>query len=290
MPRCSRRFGGRPEDTHAGDPNRRRIVSRGHDRDPGAHRHSLGPVPARVRGAGGEHRADPPGDAGRPPHVPRAGRAVPPPHRGLRQERPRHQCHRRHQPGCVEAGRRSRPAVRGRGARRSAPLRADDREGQLRDHRPAERERLAGAGRLRVRQGCIPGEAREGGRRHRAREVEHGGVGVHAVRDRQFDPAGLHEEPVRPRPRDRRFERRNGCGSRRQFRGGGPRQRHRQLDSRSLIAPVARRHPLDDGADEPGRGDAALHACRYRGPHDAHRGRRGGGVPGRRGGGSRPTR
>ena len=33
---------------------------------------------------------------------------------------------------------------------RAAALRADDREGQLRDHRPAERERLAGARRLRL--------------------------------------------------------------------------------------------------------------------------------------------
>ena len=38
---------------------------------------------------------------------------------------------------------------------RPAPLRADDRQGQLRDRRPAERERIAGARRVRLEQGCF---------------------------------------------------------------------------------------------------------------------------------------
>ena len=106
-------------------------------------------------------------------------------------------------------------------------------------------------------QRCLPGAARQGSRRHRARQVEHGGVGVHAVRNGQFHPAGLHEEPVRAGPRDGRLQRGHGSGGGCEFRRGRPRQRHRQLDPRPLVAPGARRDSLDDGADEPRRRDAA---------------------------------
>ena len=87
-----------------------------------------------------------------------------------------------------------------RGGRAGGPaaLRAADREGQLRDRRPSKRERLAGAGRLRVGAGRFPGEARQGCRGHRDRQVEHGRMGVHAVRDGQLDPSGLYQEPVLP--------------------------------------------------------------------------------------------
>ena len=52
----------------------------------------------------------------------------------------------------------------------------------------------------------------------------------------------------------------------------GPRLRHRQLDSRAVVASGAGRHPLDDGADEPRRRVAAQPAGRHRradGPHVA---------------------
>ena len=109
-----------------------------------------------------------------------AGRAVPPPHRRLRQERPGHQRHRRHQSRGAEAGRRARSPLQAGRPVGPAALHPDDRQGQLRDDRPAERQRLAGARRVRVGQGRVPGEADQGRRRDRARQVEHGGVGVHA--------------------------------------------------------------------------------------------------------------
>ncbi len=64
----------------------------------------------------------------------------------------------------------------------------------------------------------LPGETHQGGRRHRAREVEHGGVGVQPVRDRQFAPARLYEKSLRARSRHGRIERRHGRGGRGEFR------------------------------------------------------------------------
>ena len=49
-----------------------------------------------------------------------------------------------------------------------------------------------------------------------------------------------------------------------------PRQRHRQLDPRPVVAPGAGRHPLDDGADEPRRRRAAQPARRHRRADGAH--------------------
>ena len=105
----------------------------------------------------------------------------------------------------------------------------------------AERERIAGAGGVRLEQGRVSGEAHQGGRRDRARQIEHGRVGVHAVRDAQLDPSRLHEEPVRARSRDRRIERRHGRVGRRELRRRGPRLRYGQLDSRPVVASGARR-------------------------------------------------
>ena len=62
---------------------------------------------------------------------------------------------------------------------------------------------------------------------------------------------------------------------RRQLRRGRSRQRHRQLHPRAVIAPGAGRHPLDDGADEPGGRDAAQPARRHRRADGAHGRRRG---------------
>ena len=144
-----------------------------------------------------------------------------------------------------------------------------------------------------VEQGRVPREAREGGGRDRAGEVEHGGVGVQPVRDRELDPARLYAKSVRARSRHGRFERRNGGRRRGQLRDGRTRQRYRQLDSRAFSAPGARRHPIDDGPDEPRRGRPAEPArghCRTDGADARRRGR---GLPGdrrRRSGRSRHAR
>ena len=146
---------------------------------------------------------------------------------------PAHQRHRPRQPDGPCRGGRPRPKGQAGRLRRTAALHSGDRQGQLRDHRLAERRRFAGAEGLRLDARRVPGQAHQGRRRDRPRQVEHGRVGVHAVRDRQLDPARLHEESVRARPRHRRLERRHRRGHRRQLRRDWPRQRHRQLDSRS---------------------------------------------------------
>ena len=175
-------------------------------------------------------------------------------HRRLRQERPGAQRHRRHQPRGARRGRRARSPLRAGRPDRPAALHPDDREGQLRDDRPAERQRLARARRASSRPRT----------RSRCSAVKDAGAIVLAksnmaewaftpVRDAELDPAGLHEESVRARSRHGRIERRHRGGGRRQLRRRRPRQRHRQLDSRAVVAPGAGRHPLDDGADEPRR-------------------------------------
>ena len=81
---------------------------------------------------------------------------------------------------------------------------------------------------------------------------------------------GYTKNPVRARSRDRGIERRNRGGGRRELRRRRPRIRHRQLDPRALLASGAGRHPIDDGADEPGRRDAAEPAGGHRRPDGAH--------------------
>ena len=100
---------------------------------------------------------------------------------------------------------------------------------------------------------------------------------------------GYTQESVRARSRDRGIERRHGGGGRRQLRRDRPRQRHRQFDPRAVIASSARRHPLDDGADEPQRGGTAQPAGGHRRTDDPHGRGRGGRFSGdRRSGPSRP--
>ena len=207
---------------------------------------------------GNDHRADPRRDEERPADLPcRSSSST------SGASRPTTRTARRINaivvvnPRRARRGRRARPPVQGGRTRRAAALRPRDRQGQLRDDRTAERRRVAVAQGIRLEQGRVPGQAHQGGRRDRARQVEHGGVRVHAVRDRELDPAGLHEESLRARSRDGRIERRHGGGGRRQLRRRRPRQRHRQLDPRAVVAPGAGRHPIDDGADEP-RGVAPL--------------------------------
>ena len=79
-----------------------------------------------------------------------------------------------------------------------------------------------------------------------------------------------------------RIERRHRRGRRRELRRRRPRQRHRQFHPRAVIASGARRHPIDDGADEPRGRDAAQSARRHRRADGAHGGRRRRRVPGRR--------
>ena len=81
---------------------------------------------------------------------------------------------------------------------------------------------------------------------------------------------GYTRNPVRARSRDGRIERRHGRGGRRELRRHRPRQRHRQLDPRPVIPPGAGRHPLDDGADQPGGRRAAQPARRHRRTDGAH--------------------
>ena len=185
-------------------------------------------------------------------------------------------------PEAIEAGRRDGSALQAGRTLRPAPLHPDHRQGQLRDDWAAERQRLARARRVCLQQGRVPGQEDQGGRRDRHREVEHGGVGVQSARDGQLDPAGLHEESVRARSRHRGIERRHRGRRGGQLRHRRARQRHRQLDSRAVIAPGARRHSFDDGTDEPRGRDAAEPAGRHRGTDGANRRRRRHGVPGDR--------
>ncbi len=87
--------------------------------------------------------------------------------------------------------------------------------------------------RLPAQGGRDAGGARQGGRRHRAGEIEYGRVGVQSRGNGQFDSAGLHQESLRARSRDGRVERRHGGGHRRQFRTGRFRQRYGRFDSRT---------------------------------------------------------
>ena len=84
------------------------------------------------------------------------------------------------------------------------------------------------------------------------------------IRDAELDSSRLHEEPVRARSCHGRIERRYRRVGRGELRRRGPRIRHRQLDSRAVVAPGAGRHSIDDGADEPRGRDAAQPAGRHR--------------------------
>ena len=148
-----------------------------------------------------------------------------------------------------------------RGLDRPAALHPGDREGQLRDDRPAERRRIAVAAGVRLDAGRVSGRADQGGRRDRARQVEHGGVRVQPVRDGELDPAGLHDairtrstasppdRAAAPPPRSPRTSARSASAP-------TPATR-----SAALVAPGARRHPFDDGADQPRRRRSAQPAA-----------------------------
>ena len=114
-------------------------------------------------------------------------------------------------------------------------------------------QRRAGVCGLSPRQRRIPGEAREGRGRAGAGEIEHGGVGVQPLRDGQLDSAGIHAESLRAGSRDGGIERRHGGGGRGELRAGRARQRYRQFDPRTVVAPGAGGNPVDDGAHQPRR-------------------------------------
>ena len=66
------------------------------------------------------------------------------------------------------------------------------------------------------------GQAHQGGRRDRPRQVEHGRVRVQSARDRELDPRH-HAQSLRHDARARWLERRHGGGRGRQLRIGWPR-------------------------------------------------------------------
>ena len=76
-------------------------------------------------------------------------------------------------------------------------LRAGPGEGQLRNRRHADDGGLVVAAGHDDGQGRLRRQATARRRRGDAREVEHGGVRVQSHRNRQFDSAGLHAQPVR---------------------------------------------------------------------------------------------
>jgi hypothetical protein len=76
--------------------------------------------------------------------------------------------------------------------------------------------------------------------------------------------------------------------TRRELRHGRAGERHRQFHPRSVLAPGARGHPVDDGSHESRRSDAAEPARRHRGADGANGRGCGQGVRGRRG--CRPRR
>ena len=147
-------------------------------------------------------------------------------------------------------GRRfARQALREGGAHRPAPLRADDREGQLRDEGPANHGRLARPQRLDSAAGCDDGRAHPAAAG--AIVLAKSGMAEWAFSprgNREFHSSRLHEESVRagsrhceaPAAAHRR-------GRRRERRRIGTRLRHGQLHSRPVVAQRPRRHSLDDG-------------------------------------------
>ena len=152
-----------------------------------------------------DHRADSCGDEGRAAHLPRAGRAV-----SRRASTRTTRTARRStpswcQPECARGSRRARPPVRGRAA--SSARSTASRRSSRTTSRPSACRAPTGRCRSRVRleQGCVPGEAHQGGRRDRAGQVEHGRVRVQPVRDGELDPARIHEESLRARPGHRRI-------------------------------------------------------------------------------------
>ena len=232
-------------------------------------------------------RDDDPGgarrDALRPAHLPRARQLVPRAHRGVRQARPVAQRDHRRQLRRARDRRLARQALRVvASTRRPAPLRSDDRQGQLSDDRTADRGRLARAQGLRADDRRVHGRAHQGRGRDRISKVEHGGVRVLARRDGELAAARLHAESVRARSRDRRLvgrKRGRRCGG--SWRSG-TRYRHRKFHSWPELAPGARRHSADDGAHE-SRGDRAAQSLRRHGRADgAHRRGRGGRAASRR--------
>ncbi len=216
--------------------------------------------------------------------LPRARAGVSRSHRRVRQAGSGDQRDHRGQPRRAGDRRFARSPIRGDAtARRSAALRADDREGQFSDDRTAD----GGGESSRSR------ATRRRRTRFRCKRIKEAGAIVLAksnMAEFAFSPIetvnsvlpGLHEESVRARSRDGGIVRRNGGRGRGGSRRSRTRHRHRQLDSRTELAPGARRHSLDDGSDEPRGHRAAESVRRHRRPDGAHRRRRRRGLSGRR--------
>src|SRR5476649_1369697 len=69
-----------------------------------------------------------------------------------------------------------------------------------------------------------------------AGEIEHGRVGFQPGRNREFDPAWIHEKSVCSRSGDGRFERRHGGGDCGELRAGRVRKRYRRFHPRAVVA------------------------------------------------------
>ena len=174
--------------------------------------------------------------------------------RGLRQAGAGHQRDRRRSTRTRWRRPTSSTAASRRRARRAAALRPRDRQGQLRDDRPAERGRLARARRVRLGPRRVPGRDRS----RRPAPSSSPSRTWRSSRSRRTRRSARFCRATRgiPYALDRVTAGSSGgtaAAVAANFGADRPRQRHRQLDPRPVVAPGARRDPLDDGADEPER-------------------------------------
>ena len=246
--------------------------------------HRRRPVrPSAVSHRRSDHRPDSRRFQGEDADLSRAHEGVPRSDRRARQAWPRDQRNRAHESAGAGRCRLARQALRDRRPVGSVALHSHNRERQLRDRRHADHRWIAGARRMGAVAGCHHGATDQECRGDRAGEVEPGRVGVHAVRNREFDPAGVLAQSVCTRSRYGRVERRHSGRCGRQLRRHRTRHRHRQFHSWAIRASGPRGNPLHDGTHVTCRCDPAQRRRRRCWPNDTHRGRCRGGP--RRGGG-----
>ena len=158
-------------------------------------------------------------------------------------------------------------------SRNGEGARAADREGQLRDDGHADLGGLAFAEGRDVEDRRVSDQEAPSGRRHHAGEEQHGGVRVRSDGNGELAAARLHAQPVCPRSRHGRLERRDGRGGRRELRRRRPRHGHRQLHPRAVIAHQSGGHSFDDGTDQSRWHRSVVFEPRHRWPDGAECGR-----------------